>query len=178
VMGQVRVASAADAEAVAAIYAPYVLGTAISFEEEPPSAAEMADRISSTLQTHPVFEEVGQVIGYAYASPHAARPAYRWSCNVTAYAAPDAHRKGVGRALYAELLGLLERQRFHSVFAGIALPNAKSIGLHEAMGFAYLGVYRDVGFKLGGWHDVGWWSRSLGKGRPTEEPIPFRLMKV
>jgi L-amino acid N-acyltransferase YncA len=171
----VRIASVADAEAVAAIYAPYVLETAISFEEQPPSAAEMADRISSTLPTHPflVCEAEGAVIGYAYAGPHAARHAYRWSCNVTVYTAAQAKRRGIGRALYAELLGLLTRQGLHSAFAGIALPNAASVGLHEAMGFAHLGTFREVGFKLGAWHDVGWWRCALSEGLPSAEPVPF-----
>ena len=176
-MARVRVATVGDAEAVAAIYAPYVLETAISFEEDPPSALEMATRISATLKAYPflVFEDDGEVIGYAYASAHAARPAYRWSCNVTAYASANSHRRGVGRSLYTELLGLLARQRLHSVFAGIALPNEKSIGMHEAMGFVHLGTYRQVGFKQGAWHDVGWWQRPLAEHPPIAEPIPFAL---
>ena len=177
-MTKVRVASVEDAAAVAAIYAPYVLETAISFEDKPPSVAEMAGRIAATLQTYPflVFEEDGEVLGYAHAGAHAARPAYRWSCNVTAYAAPHAHRRGIGRALYGELLPLLARQRMHAAFAGIALPNAKSVGLHEAMGFIHLGTYREVGFKHGAWRDVGWWRRPLAEGLPTAEPIPFTAL--
>ena len=159
----VRVAAEADCEAVAAIYAPYVLETAISFEETPPSAEEMANRIAGTLPTHPflVFEEAGEVLGYAYAGPHGARAAYRWSANVSVYVSGAAHRRGVGRALYAALFGLLRRQGFHSLFAGITLPSAKSVGLHEAMGFDHVGTYRDVGFKLGRWHDVGYWGLAL-----------------
>lgn len=176
----VRVASSADAEAIAGIYAPYVLQTAISFEDEPPSAAEMARRIASTLPSHPylVFEEKGVVCGYAYASAHAARPAYRWSCNVSVYTAQDAHRRGVGRALYAALFDLLTQQGFHSLFAGIALPNDKSVGLHEAMGFVHLGTYREVGFKHGAWHDVGYWRKGLRAGPPETEPIPFSALEI
>jgi L-amino acid N-acyltransferase YncA len=159
----VRVADEGDGEAIAAIYAPYVLKTAISFEESPPSGEEMAQRIAETLPTHPflVFEENGAVLGYAYAGLHGARAAYRWSANVSAYVASDAHRQGIGRALYTELFGQLRRQGFHSVFAGITLPNEKSVGLHVAMGFTHLGTYREVGYKLGRWHNVGYWRLGL-----------------
>jgi len=171
----VRTAAAGDAAAVAAIYAPYVLETAISFEETPPSAGEMASRISTTLRTHPflVFEAEGRIGGYAYGGVHLARAAYRWSANVSVYVAADAHRRGIGSTLYRELVATLRRQGFHAAFAGIALPNDKSVGLHEAMGFAHLGTYREVGFKFGRWHDVGWWRLALADGLPAGEPIPF-----
>ena len=174
-MGIVRVATVADAEAIAEIYTPFVLDSAISFEETPPSAQEMARRITATLPTHPflVFEDVAGQIGYAYAGAHGPRAAYRWSCNVSVYVALGAHRRGVGRALYTKLFDLLGRQGFHSLFAGITLPNDKSVGLHEAMGFTHLGTYRQVGFKHGAWHDVGYWRRGAGDGLPTAEPTPF-----
>ena len=92
---------------------------------------------------------------------------------MTVYAAPDRRRRGVGRALYTELIALLMRQGFHSAFAGIALPNDASIGLHEAMGFEPIGIYREVGFKHGAWRDVGWWRRGLAEGPPKGEPVPF-----
>lgn len=179
-MGSIRVAAEADAEAIAAIYAPYVLGTAISFEEEPPTPAEMARRIASTLGAFPflVFEEAGAVLGYCYGGAHGARPAYRWSCNVSVYVARAAQQKGVGRALYSELFALLKRQGFHALFAGIALPNAASVGLHEAMGFTHLGTYREVGFKNGAWHDVGYWRRGLSEGLPLADPIPFSALSA
>lgn len=174
----VRIATRSDADAIAAIYAPYVLKTAISFEERPPSPVEMAARIDAALPTHPflVFDEGGRVLGYAYAGPHNARPAYRWSANVSVYTAEDTHRRGVGRALYFDLLATLKRQGFHSLFAGITLPNAKSIGFHQALGFQPLGVYREVGFKFGRWHDVGYWRLGLGDGLPTKDPTPFEQL--
>lgn len=176
-MKPVRVATEADARAVAAIYAPYVTDTAISFEERPPSPAEMAERMAATLETHPflVHDDGQGVVGYAYAGAHASRPAYRWSCNVSVYVAPGHTRRGIGRALYADLLAILKAQGFHSVFAGVALPNTASVGLHEAMGFAHLGTYREVGFKNGRWHDVGWWRLALAEGPPAADPIPFAL---
>jgi len=172
-MGQVRTARPEDGGAIAAIYRPYVEGTSISFEDVPPTAMEMADRIVTTLTTWPflVFEENDRVLGYAYAGPHRARSAYRWSVDVTVYAAPHVHRRGLGRALYSELLGRLTRQGFHAAFAGIALPNDKSVGLHEALGFRHLGTYLEVGFKFGRWHDVGWWRRSLNDGLPDGAPL-------
>ena len=174
-MGRVRVATPEDGAAVAAIYDPYVRLTTISFEETPPSAEEMSSRIDKTLRTHPflVFEEAEEVVAYAYAGPHRERAAYRWSCDVAVYAAGGVHRRGVGRALYGELIPLLQRQGFHMAYAGIALPNDKSVGLHEAMGFRPVGIYKDVGFKHGNWRDVGWWVRALAEGPPAGEPVLF-----
>lgn len=169
-----RLAEQRDAEAIADIYAPIVRDTAISFETEPPSAAAMAERIENTLQQRPwlVATDGDEVLGYAYASEHRQRAAYRWSVDVTAYIAESARRRGVGRRLYGALIPMLRAQGFHSAFAGIALPNDASVGLHEAVGFEALGVYRDVGFKLGAWRDVGWWSLRLADGaaQPSEPP--------
>lgn len=155
----IRQAGPEDAEAIRAIYEPFVLSTPISFEETPPTAEEMRARIESTLKTHTylVAEKEGQVIGYAYGSQHRARAAYQWSADVTVYVSPEAQGQGVGKALYRELLDGLSERGFHAAFAGIALPNEKSVALHEAMGFTPVGIYREVGFKLGRWHDVGWW---------------------
>jgi len=174
-MPGVRVATENDAAAVAAIYAPYVRETPISFEELPPSPDDMRGRIGRTLAAHPflVFEDGDAVVAYAYASAHRDRAAYRWSADVGIYAAPEVHRQGVGRALYACLLDLLRRQGFHAAFAGITLPNANSVGLHEAMGFEHVGTYAEVGFKLGAWRDVGWWQCRIAIGAPVGAPIAF-----
>jgi len=174
-MPGVRVATENDAAAVAAIYAPYVRETPISFEELPPSPDDMRGRIGRTLAAHPflVFEDGDAVVAYAYASAHRDRAAYRWSADVGIYAAPEVHRRGVGRALYACLLDLLRRQGFHAAFAGITLPNANSVGLHEAMGFEHVGTYAEVGFKLGAWRDVGWWQCRIASGPPCGGPIAF-----
>jgi L-amino acid N-acyltransferase YncA len=175
-MAGVRIAREDDAGAVAAIYAPYVRDTVISFEDVPPSPDEMRGRMSRTLATHPflVFEDDGSVVAYAYATPHKERAAYRWSVDVTVYAMQEVHRRGVGRALYTALFEILSRQGFHSAFAGITLPNEKSVGLHEAMGFRHAGAYVETGFKFGAWRDVGWWRRPIASGPPRGEPIPFR----
>jgi phosphinothricin acetyltransferase len=152
-----------DAAACAAIYAPFVSDSWISFELDPPTPAEIAARIASYGASHGwlVAEVGGEVAGYAYGSPHRERAAYASSCDVAVYVDPAHSRQGIGRALYQALLPALAERGFHAAYAGIALPNAASVGLHEAMGFASVGVYREVGWKLGQWRDVGWWQRLL-----------------
>jgi len=160
----IRLATDDDAAAVADIYGPIVEGTAISFESEPPDAAEISRRIRDTLVAYPwlVLERNGDVVGYAYASRHRVRAAYQWSVDTSAYVDEKFRRRGVGQALYLSLLAVLEAQGFVNAFAGIALPNPASVRLHERVGFTPLGVYRGVGYKLGAWRDVGWWQRPLG----------------
>jgi L-amino acid N-acyltransferase YncA len=171
-MATIRLANEQDAESIRAIYAPFVCATPISFEVEMPSAGQMQERIRSTLVAHPwlVCERDERVIGYAYASRHRERMAYQWSVDVTVYVDPATQRAGIGRALYTALLELLGSQGFFNAFAGIALPNAASVGLHESLGFAPIGVYRNVGYKLGRWHDVGWWQRPLQPPSPAPAP--------
>lgn len=176
-----RVARPDDAGDIAAIYAPYVRDTVISFETEPPDEAEMRRRIAVTLETHPwlVAELSGRVAGYAYASQHRVRLAYRWGCDVAVYLAPEAMGQGIGSALYTELLELLRRQGFCRAFGGIALPNPASVALHERHGFRHLGTYSQVGFKLGAWHDVGWWQLALkADPGPPDEIIPFAELRI
>ena len=152
-----------DAAAVQAIYAPYVADTSISFEEVPPDIREMERRIAAILPHYPflVAEVDGRIVGYAFASEHRTRAAYRTSIDVTVYVAPGAQRSGVARGLYTRLLPAAASLGYHAAFAGIALPNKASVGLHEAMGFEPLGIYREVGRKFDAWHDVGWWQRLL-----------------
>jgi L-amino acid N-acyltransferase YncA len=174
----IRPATPADAPAVAAIYAPYVRDTAISFESEPPGPPEMASRIAGTLERFPylVVEDsvAGGVIGYAYAGLHASRAAYRWSADVSVYIGPDGHRRGLGRRLYTALLALLEMQGYAHAYAGITLPNPASTGLHEALGFTAVGTYRNVGHKFGRWYDVVWYERPiLGPVPGPAEPTAF-----
>jgi len=160
---RIRHASQADAGACAAIYAPFVRDTAISFELEPPSTKEMARRIGEYGTSHGwlVAEVGGQVAGYAYGSPHAVRAAYARSCDVGLYIDPAFARRGLGRALYEQLLPALAARGYHVALARIALPHPASEGLHEAMGFTLAGVFREVGWKFDRWHDVGWWQRLL-----------------
>ena len=172
----VRLAEPADAAGVHAIYAPIVRDTAISFETDPPSIEEMSRRIGSTLERWPwlVCVEGADVLGYAYAGRHRERAAYRWGVDVTVYIHERARRRGVGHALYSALLPMLVVQGYHRAYAGITLPNAGSVGLHQAVGFTPIGVYPAVGWKLGDWHDVGWWQRTLRPpARDPAEPLAF-----
>lgn len=171
----IRVATADDAGAIAAIYAPIVGDTIISFETVPPSVDEMRSRIVATLRRFPWLvseDREGRVDGYVYASSHRERAAYQWSVDTSAYVRADARGRGVGKRLYASLLPRLVELGYCQAFAGIALPNAASAALHESLGFEPIGVYRRVGYKHGAWHDVGWWQRSL---REAQVPAPPSL---
>lgn len=172
-----RVADADDdARAIAEIYAPYVRETIISFETEPPDAAEMAQRIHRIGKQYPwlAASSGGEVSGYAYACENRSRLAYRWSVDVAVYLSASAQRAGIGRGLYRRLFAFLRAQGYVNAFAGISLPNAASVGLHEAMGFTLIGVYRNVGYKRGAWRDVGWWQLAL-QDPPAQpkEPLAF-----
>jgi L-amino acid N-acyltransferase YncA len=175
----IRLAEERDAEAIQRIYAPSVLQTAVSFEFEPPGVDEMRSRIAATLERLPwlVCERREKVIGYAYASPHKPQAAYGWSVDVGIYLHEEHHRQGVGRALYTSLLQALRLQGFYNAYAGVTLPNPGSVGLHESMGFQPVGIYRDVGYKFGKWHDVGWWQLPL-RDRSAAPAAPEDLASV
>jgi L-amino acid N-acyltransferase YncA len=171
--GEVRSATSADAERCAAIYAPYVTDTAITFELRPPSAAQMAERIAAASRGHAwvVLEHAGRVVGYAYGSSFNPRDAYRWSCEVSVYVEMGRRRTGAGRALYEHLFGLLAQRGMRMGVAGMTLPNDASVGLHRGLGFEPVGTYRRIGYKLGAWHDVAWMQRPLAPGSdPPVEP--------
>jgi L-amino acid N-acyltransferase YncA len=159
----VRSATAGDAAAVAAIYEPYVLETAITFETEPPGAGEMAERIAGALEAHAwlVLEDAGRVCGYAYGGTFRSRAAYRFSTEVSVYVERGRARTGAGRALYGALLDRLGERGFRTAVAGMTVPNAASEGLHLAMGFERVGTFTEIGYKFGAWHDVAWFQRRL-----------------
>ena len=171
-MGEVRDATVADAPACAQIYGGYVRDTAITFELDPPTPSEMARRIEAARATHAwvVLEDGGAVVGYAYAGPYKQRPAYRWSCEVRVYSAPGRGRSGAGRALYEALFARLVDRGYRTAVAGMTLPNPASEGLHRALGFEPVGVYRRIGWKNGAWHDVAWMQLALveGDGPPAD----------
>jgi L-amino acid N-acyltransferase YncA len=174
----IRLATPEDAEQVQAIYAPYCY-TPISFELEPPSVEEMRCRLVKVLGQHPwlLCEDGAEVLGYAYATPHRERAAYRWSVDTSVYVRQGRQRRGLGRALYTSLLAVLPLQGYVNAYAGVTLPNSASVGLHEALGFQTVGVYQQVGFKCGAWHDVAWYQRPL-QPRPGEPPPPWRWEEV
>ncbi len=162
-----------DAAACAEIYAPHVEGSVVSFEERAPGAEEMAARIERYGASHAwlVAERGGEVVGYAYATAFNERPAYRWSTFVSVYIAEDARGQGLGRALYEALFARLRERGFRMACAGITLPNEASVALHEHLGFELVGVNREIGWKHGAWHDVGWYQLGLtpaGEGPPLE----------
>jgi phosphinothricin acetyltransferase len=159
----VRPATPEDAGAIHDIYRPIVEETAISFELESPSVEEMRGRISRLTASHPwlVLEIDGEVRGYAYASPFRDRPAYRWSVETTIYLSEENRGRGMGKVLYISLLDRVTDAGFANAYAGVALPNPGSEALHLSVGFRPIGVFPRAGFKLGEWHDVGWWHRPL-----------------
>ena len=168
----IRDATPADAAAIAAIYAPMVTDTIISFEEEPPSAEEVAERIAAS-HVWLVAEEDGDVVGYAYATRFHPRAAYRWSVEVSIYLAPEARGRGVGRELLTPLLARLREMGFVQAFGGTALPNPASERLLESFGFKKIAHWERVGFKFDAWHDVSW--RQLTLQEPAIPPPDLQL---
>ena len=176
---RLRAATPDDAAAIAEIYAPYVTASAVSFETEPPGAAAMRERIEAGGELYPWIaaeDAGGALLGYAYAARFRDRPAYRFAVETTVYLRREAAGQGLGTRLYAPLLATLKAQGFTQAIAAITLPNEASVALHERLGFERAGVYRQVGWKLGAWHDVGLWQRPLANaGAGPSEPRPPRL---
>ena len=168
---RIRSAEANDAAAIRDIYAPHITDNATSFETEVPDVATIEGRIRDIQTQYPwlVFEADGSVLGYAYGSTHRTRHAYQWCVEVSAYIHQAAHRCGVGRALYTALFEILRLQGYVNAYAAITLPNAASVGLHEALGFTRIGVFNRIGFKFGRWHDVVWLELRLLE---TDTPVP------
>ncbi|MCB1741142.1 MAG: N-acetyltransferase [Gammaproteobacteria bacterium] len=160
---EIRDARESDAEQMLGIYAPYVRDTVITFEEVVPELEQFRDRVRKYLSGWRclVVVQDDRLLGYAYGSTHRERSAYRWSVETTIYLDPTVHRQGLGRRLYGALLPALAEAGYCNAFAGITLPNAASVGLHQAMGFEPIGTFSRVGYKLGAWRDVGWFQLRL-----------------
>jgi phosphinothricin acetyltransferase len=176
----IRFARPDDAAGILAIYRPYCDSNTVSFEIVAPSVEQMSQRIERIMAQHPwVIGEIdGEAAGYVYASQHRERAAYRWMVDVAVYISPNHRRRNLGKALYAALIDVLRAQGYFKAFAGITLPNAASVRLHESVGFTPIAVYRGVGFKLGQWLDVGWWQLDLQPERDDpQEPRAFREMQ-
>ncbi len=174
----VRLATPADADTVAAIYAPYVLDTAISFELQPPDADEIAARIARTLERTPwlAAEVDGVVRGYAYAGKFRERPAYDWTTESGIYVDDASRGLGVGRGLMVALIDVLRLQGFRLLVAGITPPNPASVGLHLALGFERVGLFEGVGFKAGAWRGVEFFELALAPRADGEAPAPIRAL--
>ena len=173
----IRLAEKKDVKSILAIYQPFIENTPVSFEEIVPTVAQFWERIQKTLQDYPwlVCEINRDIAGYAYATAHRERASYRWTKEVSVYVHPDYIRCGIGCGLYTSLIELLKLQGVKNILAGITLPNKSSVAFHEKFGFSKIGVYRAVGFKLGRWHDVGWWEMKIDD--PNNKPDK-RLRKL
>lgn len=176
----IRPARPGDAAAIAAIYSPFVLSGTVSFETDAPDARKMRARMAASDGLYPWLVattgdgEEEAVLGYAYANTFKDRPAYRWTVETSLYVSGAVQGQGIGQLLYDALLDTLAAQGFVQAIATISLPNDHSIQTHEKVGFRRAGQYREVGWKLGRWLDVGIWQRELrdANGKP-DEPRKF-----
>lgn len=171
----IRTAVPADAEALLSVYAQYI-DTPITFEYELPTVSEFRRRILSTREGYPylVWEEGGLLLGYAYAHRYRGREADRWGAELSVYVDRNAHSRGVGKALYTELIRLLRVQGVKTVYGCVTLPNEKSAALHTSLGFTEAGVFHNAGYKAGRWHDVIWYEKALAPyDAQPEPPRPF-----
>ena len=172
----IRLANEADVAPMLAIYAPYIEDTAITFDTTVPSLFDFNQKINKIQQEAPclICEVDGAVVGYAYADAHRSKGAYKWTREVSVYIPKEYQAKKYGTALYYSLIDLLKCQRYRNVVAGITLPNIPSVSFHERFGFHQVGVYDNVGFKLGKSQRVGWWQLSLvDHMQPAEAIIPL-----
>ena len=162
-MDTIRTALASDAPAILEIYAPYIINTAATFETEVPSAENFAQRITTYQQSWPwlVYESDGIIAGYAYATKHRERSAYQWCVESSVYVHENIQRKGIATVLYQKLFAILKHQGCRNVYAGITLPNEKSVRFHQKNKFTWLAEYKNIGYKLGSWHTVSWWQLLL-----------------
>jgi phosphinothricin acetyltransferase len=169
----VRLATPADGAACAAVYAPYVEDSSVSFELQPPTADEMAARIARTVERSPwmVAEVDGVVRGYAYGGRHRDRPAYDWTIETTVYVDRAFAGRGVGRAAMTAVLDIVRLQGFHLAVAGVTQPNPASTGLHLALGFRRIGEFEAIGWKQGRWHGVEWFGLELAPRDAPPTPI-------
>jgi phosphinothricin acetyltransferase len=169
---EIRGAEPGDATAIRDIYAPFVQSTAVTFELEVPSVGSYEAALSNSLYPWLVLESDGEVAGYVKASRFHDRPAYSWSVEVAVYLAEGTRGSGAGTRLVTAMLDELRGQGYANAFAGIALPNPASVGLFESLGFARCALHKNVGYKLGSWHDVGWWQKALGPYPEVPRPVP------
>jgi phosphinothricin acetyltransferase len=178
-MALIRIATDADASSILDIYAPYIQNTSYTFETDVPTINSFKERINSYLQNWPwlVCEINGVIAGYAYAGRHRERIAYQWSIESSVYVHDDYQQAGVGNGLYTALIQILKTQGYRNLYAVINLPNDKSVFFHEKLGFEYFATYKNVGYKLGKWKNVGWWQLQLNEySYEPSPPIKFSEM--
>lgn len=175
----IRLITPADAEAALAVYAPYVLHTANTFEYEIPSVDDFRAKIEKITAQYPwlVCECDGEIVGYAYGSTHRERAAYQWSPESTVYISDKHHRKGIARILYNTLFALLQHQGYINVFASVLVTNVNSVEFHRAYGFEEIGLFKNIGYKLGEWHTNLWFQYTLHK-HVIDPPVPIPITKL
>jgi len=172
----IRIARDEDAAAIHAIYAPSVSIGVATFETELPGVDAMRERLRTRLQHYPwlVWEDAGEVLAYAYAGRFRERAAYDWIAETSIYVHADAQRRGIARRLYGVLLDVMRLQGITQAVGVITLPGTASVAMHEAMGFTSAGIWRQCGYKLGQWWDVGVWQKELQvAASPPRAVTPF-----
>ncbi len=176
---EIRLIQAGDNQAVLAVYKPYIENTAITFEYDVPASEAFLERIKHISTAYPwlVCLQNNEVIGYAYASKYRDRAAYQWAAESAVYLTEGAHRKGIARVLYETLFDILRFLGYTNLYAIITLPNPKSVGFHQAMGFQEIGIFRKVGYKFDEWHDVIWFERHL-MGHGDNPEIPKKMNDI
>lgn len=173
----IRIATVQDVPAMLRIYAPFVEQTTYSFEYEPPTLEAFTARFETYTAQFPwlVWEEKGEILGYAYAAAPFARAAYRWCAEPSIYLAPKAHGRGIGRQLYTALEEILRRQGYQVLYAIITAENAPSLAFHEALGYRTLSVFPNCGFKFGRWLGITWMEKRLSSVQiPSEPPVSWQ----
>ena len=171
--GKIRFATEKDAEAILSIYAPYIEKTAITFEYEVPSLSEFSARIAEIQKKYPwiVYEEGGKILGYAYGGPEYTRAAYQWTVEVSVYVGENAKGKGIGSALYAKILDILEKQNFCVCYALVNDDNEASMKMHEKYGFKKIGFRKNCGYKHEKWHSVVFLEKQLNEFSVPPKPV-------
>ena len=178
-MKTIRLAKPADASSILNIYIPFIINSAITFETEVPSADAFAQRIITYQENWPwlVYETEGVIAGYAYATKHRERAAYQWCVESSVYVNNDYQQRGIAKALYTTLFEILQYQGCRNVYAGITLPNDKSVGFHKSFGFSWLADYTNIGYKLNKWNTVSWWQLQLNDY--SDDPVaPVKFPEV
>lgn len=173
----IRLAEKRDVPGILEIYAPFILNTAVTFEEEVPDEKSFWERIQGIMAELPflVCEIDGRIAGYAYASGYRSRASYRWSKEVSVYIHPDFRRKRVAHALYTSLNQIVQYQGIADLLAIITMPNESSVAFHEHFGYRKCAEFKNVGYKLNQWQNVGWFDLFLQDENkpPLERIIPL-----